>query len=95
MERGDRMPDTMLSTSDNPYDPFTQYDDWFQFDQRMGYNTPSFLARVVVTSDELSEVDQQLATEEAIDEIVRENVLGLYMKVTKNTEDSEEISVSA
>jgi len=74
----------MLSTSDNPYDPFTHYDEWFAFDERMGYHTPSFLARVVVTSDELSETDQELAIEEAIDEIVERNVLGLYVKLTKD-----------
>jgi hypothetical protein len=83
------MEDVMLSTSDNPYNPFTDYDDWFSFDQRKGYHTPSFLARVVVTSDELSETDQELAISEAIDEIVNENVLGLYVKVTSITEESQ------
>ena len=71
----------MLTTVDNPYDPFTQYDEWSQFDERSGYHTPSFLARVAYTSENLSEVDQDLAIEEAIDVIVTENVCGLYKKV--------------
>lgn len=73
----------MLTTEDNPYDPFTQWDDWFAFDARQGYHTPSYLARVVVTSFEISETDQQLAIEEAIDEIVELNLLGIYKKVTR------------
>ena len=76
----------MVSTSDNPYNPFTDYDDWFVFDQRMGYNTPSFLARIVITSDELSDTDQRLALSEAVDEIVKENVLGIYIKVKSEEE---------
>lgn len=74
---------SMLSTVDNPFDPFTEYDDWFQWDEAAGYYTPGLLARFAVTSPELSEVDQSLAIEEAIDEIVKENPLGVHMKVVK------------
>jgi hypothetical protein len=75
------MAEHMLTTVDNPFDPFTQFDEWFAFDQRSGYFTTELLARVVNTSDELSEPDQSQAIEDAIDEIVNENVLGLYRKV--------------
>jgi len=71
-----------LTTIDNPFNPFTQWDEWFAYDARLGYNTPAFLARVVVTSDDLSDADQAQAIEWAIDEIVSENVLGLYKKVS-------------
>jgi hypothetical protein len=75
------MAEHMLTTVDNPFDPFTQFDEWYQFDEAAGYNTCAFLARIVKSSDELSDADQSLAIELAIDEIVRENVLGLYRKV--------------
>lgn len=71
----------MLTTIDNPYSPVTHWDEWFAYDAERGYHTPDFLARVVITSDELSELDQDLALEDAIDEIIRENVLGIYKKV--------------
>lgn len=74
---------TMLSTIDNPYDPFTQYDEWLAWDEEVGYYTPGLLARFTTTSDEMSEIDQELAIEYAIDEIVKENPLGIYIKVTK------------
>lgn len=76
----------MLTTVDNPYDPFTQFEEWYQFDTSAQYGTLSFLARIVRTSDELSEADQDLAIELAIDEIVRENVLGLWKKVSKTSQ---------
>lgn len=75
----------MLTTVDNPFDPFTQFDDWYAFDTKAGYNTSALLARVVVTSDELSEADQSAAIESAIDEIVRENVSGVHRKVQQQT----------
>ena len=71
----------MLTTVDNPYDPFTQWDEWNQWDQAHGYNTNSFLARVLLSSDELSETDQDLAIEQAIEQIVNENVNGMYRRV--------------
>jgi hypothetical protein len=71
----------MLTTVDNPFNPYTQFEDWLAFDRAAGYDTLEFLGRIVRTSDDLSEADQDLAIEQGIDEIVRENVLGLYKKV--------------
>lgn len=73
----------MLTTVDNPYDPFTRYDEWLQYDTEKSYFTPQYLARVVVMSEEQSEEDQDQAIYDAIDEIVRMNVIGLYRKVAK------------
>ena len=74
----------MLTTVDNPYDPFTRFDEWYQFDEAAGYHTCAYLARVTVTSSELSEADQELAIDQAIDEIVQENTLGIYRKVSRD-----------
>ena len=75
----------MLTTVDNPHDPFTDFAAWFQWDTMHGYHTPEFLGRIVQDSHELSEADQLLATEQAIDEIVAENVSGVYRKVSRDT----------
>ena len=71
----------MLTTADNPYNPFTQFDEWQKFDESKGYYTCAYLARIVKTSDELSETDEALAIQQGIDEIIRLNVLGIYKKV--------------
>lgn len=78
----------MLTTVDNPYNPFTHFNEWLAYDTFMGYHTNGLLARIVSISDELSDVDQEVAIQQAIDEIVRENVLGLYKKVSRTTVDS-------
>lgn len=70
-----------LTTSDNPYDPFTQYEEWNAFDESRGYYTAALLARVAVTSEELSDVDQDQALDDAISEILWMNDNGLYIRV--------------
>ena len=77
-----------LTTIDNPHDPFDEFSAWYTFDVSSGYGTVEFLGRIIESSDQLSEADQELAVEQAIDEIVRENVLGIYKKVTKEFDDS-------
>ena len=72
----------MLTTVDNPFDPFTQFDEWNAFDLQHGYNTSSYLARIVRTSDELSQPDQDLAIQQAIEEIARLNVRGIHIRIT-------------
>lgn len=78
----------MLTTTDNPFDPFDQYEEWFDFDFQRGHHTPGFLARIAIVSDDLSQSDQHRSIELAIDEIVRENVNGLYKKVTREVAES-------
>jgi len=73
----------MLSTIDNPYNPFKEFEEWLSFDERMGYETTGLLARLVKSSDDISEADQELEIENTIDEIVRLNVLGIYIKVAE------------
>lgn len=74
---------SMLTTSDNPYDPFEQFDEWFAFDERHGYHTCSYLDRIAKSSSSLSASDQNFAVNEAIDEILKYNVLGIYKKVSR------------
>lgn len=81
------MPNHMLTTVDNPFNPFTHYSEWVNWDEQLcGYYTNSYLARVARVSDELSDADYDLAYEAAVDEIVRENVNGLYRKVAEPDE---------
>ena len=85
------MIESMLTTVDNPFNPFDEFDKWYAYDLHQGYHTPGLLDRVIVTSDSLSQVDQSLAIEQAIDEIVKENVLGIYRKVSREVPEESEV----
>ena len=71
----------MLTTVDNPFDPWTNWDSWYTWDEAAGYHSTSFLARVTRSAPTLSDSEQDEAEERAIDEIVRENVSGMWKKV--------------
>jgi len=73
----------MLTTFDNPYDPFEQFTSWFLFDIEKGYNTCSYLGRIARTSDQLSDVENDLEVERAIDEIIKYDFRNIYKKVIK------------
>jgi hypothetical protein len=75
----------LLTTVDNPFNPFTMYDQWLAWDIMMGYNTTAFLDRIARVSSDLSEPDQALAIDRAMDEIVEENVSGMWKKVSRST----------
>lgn len=72
-----------LTTFDNPYDPFEQFTQWFMFDTEKGYNSCDYLGRIARTSDQLSEVENALEIERAIDEIIRFDFLNVYKKVSR------------
>lgn len=73
----------LLTTVDNPFDPFEQFDEWYRWDSESGYNTPALLDRVVVVSDDTSEADQAKAVQWGMEEIARENVSGMHKMVSK------------
>ncbi len=75
------MPEMMLTTIDNPFNPFTQWDEWKRYDEDKKYYTCSYLARIAKTSDDLSEADYNKAIDDAIEEIVSLNINGMYTKV--------------
>lgn len=74
-----------LSTVDNPYNPFTQYDSWFLYDVEKGYNSSALLARVIDSNPSLynQDVDDE-DIENAIDSIIKNDFMNLYIKVRKN-----------
>lgn len=75
--------EVMLTTADNPYDPFIQFDEWYAFDEAKGYHTCSYLARIAPTSSELSDEENDRIIEQAMDEIVEFNLTGNYKKIEK------------
>lgn len=77
------MSQTMLTTTDNPFDPFDDFDNWYIFDESKGYHSCGYLARIAKTSDELSDEENSEEIERAIDEICKFNLLGIYKKVSR------------
>ena len=80
------MEEYMLTTFDNPFDPFEQFTSWFLFDVEKGYNTCSYLARVVKLSDEMSEKETNEEINRAIDQIIEDDILNIYKRVKRNNE---------
>ena len=76
--------DVMLTTIDNPFNPFTNYDEWLAYDIEMGYNTNGLIDRVANVSDELSDEDYDSIVYEAMKEICKYNVLGIFKLIRKN-----------
>lgn len=66
-----------ITTVDNPFNPFKDFTKWFMFDVNKGYNTCSYLSRIM----DLKKIDEE-NVEIAIDEIIKNDFLNIYKKVT-------------
>lgn len=72
-----------ITTFDNPYSPFEQFELWFLYDVEKGYNTCAYLGRIARTSDSLTDEENNAEIERAIDEIIKYDAADIYKKVKR------------
>lgn len=75
----------MLTTVDNPFNPFEQFTSWLMFDKEKGYNSCERLARIAQFTDDMSEKEIEEENERAIDEIIKYDFTDTYKKVWQTT----------
>lgn len=73
-----------LTTKDNPYDPFDQWNAWFNFDMQKKYNSCGLLARIAEIDDSMTEEEKQTEFDRAIRQILKYDFENLYRRVEKD-----------
>ena len=73
----------MLSTIDNPFNPFEDYSSWLMFDKEKGYDSAERLMRIPKLTDCMAQKEENEEIERAIDEIIKYDILNVYVKVSK------------
>ena len=71
----------MLTTLDNPFDPFNDFTSWYMFDCEKGHNTSSRLARIANIDSEMSQKEVDDEMDRAMDLIVKYDLEDKYVKV--------------
>ena len=78
----------LLTTTDNGFDPFVDYDAWSFEDKRLGYDTEAYMARIAVEvygwNDDMTPDEKDDILNKVIDDILTSDFLAVYRKVTKD-----------
>lgn len=80
----------MLTTFDNPYDPFTEFSKWYVFDTVHGYDCCGYIGRMAQTSPGFTDGENNRAIEDAIDNLLEADFLHRYRKVYDKAQDHNE-----
>lgn len=73
-----------LSTFDNPFDPFKDFASWLSYDKDHHYDSSERLMRTARVSDDMSDVEENKEIERAIDTIIKNDFLNIYIKVSQD-----------
>ena len=76
----------MLTTIDNPFDPFDNFIEWFLYDVEKGYNTCDYLGRVVQLKPDMTSKEELEEVNRAINKILDNDFLGIYLKLERDSE---------
>ena len=70
-----------LTTTDNPFNPFDDFESWQAFDHAKGYYTNELIARLAACSPTLSDDANDKEWEEAMETVLKHNLSGVHVKV--------------
>lgn len=79
-----------LTTIDNPWNPFTNFRDWYNYDESHDYGSCSIVDRLSHTTDDMTLVEEAKEIERAILSFVEADPTGLYIAVY----DSEDLDLT-
>lgn len=65
--------DVFITTYDNPYDYFKQFDQWLNFDRQKGYFTLEYVGRLAKLAPDLSEEQERIEMENTFDKMIEWN----------------------
>ena len=77
--------EVMLSTVDNPFNPFNDFDSWWLFDKEKGYDSCERLARLLNVTEDMSSIEQEKERIRAIDRLIELDFTDTFIRVTRNT----------
>lgn len=80
------MKEVFITTFDNPFDYWKQFDEWLAFDRQMGYYTLEYVGRLAKLSNDLSDQQEQEEIESVIDAIIEWNG-SFYKKIYSDSDE--------
>ena len=80
----------MLTTIDNPFNPFEDYLSWLSFDKEHNYNSSERLMRIAQITDDMTMIEEEKEIERAINEIIKYDIMNVYQKVERELTYPEE-----
>ena len=80
----------LLTTKDNEFDPFDQFPEWYSRDlelarQQNRRSASGYLALIASVAEDVSDKEYNQVLSDAIDEILKLNLSGKFIKVTRKT----------
>lgn len=81
------MADYVLTTFDNPWNPFTDFKQWLERDHDLGHYTLEKMASFCKTSPYLDDEDNEYIIDECVKEFLSLNPDGIHYKVYKDEAD--------
>lgn len=77
--------ETMLTTVDNPHNPFDDFDSWLMFDIEKGYDTCGRLMRLATITEDMSDKEVSDEVDRAMNRLIQADPLDIFKKVTRKT----------
>lgn len=73
-----------LTTFDNPFNPFDDFNQWLSFDKDHGYDSSEKVMRLANLTDDMTDIEENLEIERVIDRLIALDFQNIYKKVSQD-----------
>ena len=77
--------DYLLTTIDNPYNPFDDFSNWYAFDMEKGHNTCDLIGRLAQLRDDMTQREEEEEYARVAEFILYHDPHDKYKKIFKQT----------
>ena len=78
----------MITTFDNPYNPFDEFNLWLMFDKEKGYNSCERMMRLANITEDMTQIEIDAECDRAMDRLIELDFTNTFTRFFRDSDEA-------
>jgi hypothetical protein len=78
----------MITTFDNPYNPFDEFNLWLMFDKEKGYNSCERMMRLANITEDMTQIEIDAECDRAMDRLIELDFTNTFPRFFRDSDET-------